>query len=52
MGFRLYRYLNVRGSRPEVFCKKGVLRSFAKFPGKHLCQVSLFNKVAGRGLQL
>ena len=30
-----------RSSRPEVFCKKGVLRNFAKFTGKHLCQ-SLF----------
>ena len=35
-----------RGSRPEVFCKKGILRNFAKFTGKHLCE-SLFNKVAG-----
>ena len=34
-------------SRPEVFCKKGVLRSFAKFRGKHLCQRLFFNKVAG-----
>ena len=23
---------------PEVFCKKDVLRNFAKFNGKHLCQ--------------
>ena len=23
--------------RPEVFYKKGVLRNFAKFSGKHLC---------------
>ena len=30
-----------RGSRPEGFCKKGVLRYFAKLTGKHLCQ-SLF----------
>ena len=22
---------------PEVFCKKGVLRNFAKFTGKHMC---------------
>ena len=22
----------------EVFCKKGILRNFAKFTGKHLCQ--------------
>ena len=35
----------MRKQRPEMFCKKGVLRNFAKFTGKHLCQ-SLFNKVA------
>ena len=23
---------------PEVFCKKGILRNFAKFTGKHMCQ--------------
>ena len=28
----------IRSSRAEVFCKKGVLRSFTKFTGKHLCQ--------------
>ena len=27
-----------KGSRPEMFCKKGVLRNFAKFTGKPLCQ--------------
>ena len=37
----------VRSSRPDVFCEKGVLRNFAKFPGKHLCQSVFFNKVAG-----
>ena len=31
----------------EVFCTKGVLRNFAKFTGKHLCQSLFFNKVAG-----
>ena len=36
-----------RSSRPEVFCKKGVLRNSAKFTGKHLCQSLFFNKVAG-----
>ena len=35
-----------RSSCPEVFCKKGVVRNFAKFTGKHLCR-SLFFKVAG-----
>ena len=28
----------VRRSRLELFCKKGVLRNFPKFTGKHLCQ--------------
>ena len=37
----------VRSSRPEVFCREGVLRKFAKFRGKHLCQSLFFNKVAG-----
>ena len=32
--------------QPEVFCKKGVLRNFAKFTGKHLRQSLFFNKVA------
>ena len=34
-------------SPPKVFCKKGVLRNFAKFTGKHLYQSLYFNKVAG-----
>ena len=36
----------LRSSRPDVFCEKGVLRNFAKFTGKHLCQGLFFNKVA------
>ena len=36
-----------RSSRPYMFCKKGVLESFAKFYGKHLCQSLFFNKAAG-----
>ena len=34
-------------SRPEVFCKKGALRNFAKLTGKHLRQSLFFNKIAG-----
>ena len=34
-------------SRTEVFCKKGALKNFTKFAGKHLCQSLFFNKVAG-----
>ena len=36
-----------RNSRPEAFCKKGVLRNFAKLTGKHPCQRLFLNKVAG-----
>ena len=36
----------MRSSRPDVFCKKGVLRNFTKFTGKRLCQSLFFNKVA------
>ena len=35
-----------RCSCPKMFCKKGVLKSFAKFTGKRLCQSLFFNKVA------
>ena len=35
---------NVRSSRLEMFCRKSVLRNFAEFTGKHLCQSLLFNK--------
>ena len=33
-----------RSSRPDVFCKKGALRNFAKFTRKHLCQSLFFTK--------
>ena len=32
-----------------VFCKKGVLRNFANFTGKKLCQSLFFNSVGGLG---
>ena len=35
-----------------VACKKGVLRNFAKFTRKHLCQSLFFSKVAGWDLKL
>ena len=41
-----------RSSRPEVFCKRDVLRNFEKFTGKHLCQRLFFNEVAGLGCWL
>ena len=33
-----------RSSRLDVFCRIGVLRNFAKFTGKHLCQSLFFNE--------
>ena len=39
--------LREKSTRSEVFSKKVVLRNFAKFTGKHLCQLLFFNKVVG-----
>ena len=39
--FAQIRKRNYGSSRPEVFCKKGVLENFAKFTRKQMCQ-SLF----------
>ena len=56
LGFlKAYQYqyflISLQQQPPEVFCKKNVLRTFAKFTGKHMYQ-GLFNKVAGLRLQL
>ena len=37
----------LRSSHQRCSVKKGVLRNFTKFTGKHLCQSLFFNKVAG-----
>ena len=37
--------VHFRSSRPEVFCKTGVLRNFAKINRKTPVAESLFNKV-------
>ena len=39
--------MNNRSSPPEEFYKKGVVKNFAKFTGKHLRQSLFLNKVAG-----
>ena len=36
-----------RSRRPKVLCEKDVLKDFAKFTGKHLCQILFLDKVAG-----
>ena len=43
-----YQISRFRSSHLEVlFCKKGALKNFTKFTGKHLCWSLFFNKVAG-----
>ena len=39
------RLFKIRSSRPEVFCRKGVLSIFTKFTGKQLCQSLYFRSV-------
>ena len=43
----LFSFLQLQQQPPEVFYKKCVLKNFAKFTGKHLCQNLFINKVAG-----
>ena len=38
----------LRSRNQRCSIKKGVLRNFSKFTGKHLCQSLFFNKVAGQ----
>ena len=38
------RYHWIRSSRPEVCCKKGALKNFAKFTEKNLCRISFVKK--------
>ena len=39
---------NIRSSHQRCFVKKGVLRNFVKFTGKHLSQSLFFNKVINK----
>ena len=39
--------IKVQKQPPELFCKKGVPKYFAKFTGKHLCHSLFFNKLVG-----
>ena len=37
------QHSDIQKQSPKVFCKKGVLRNFVKFTGKHLYQSLFFN---------
>ena len=38
-------FLKGRSSRWEMFSKKGILKNFSKFTGKHMCWSLFFNKL-------
>ena len=44
---RIKYWQSYRSSCPEVLCKKGVLKNFAKLTEKHPCQSFFLHKVAG-----
>ena len=44
--FTITIQMTIKSSHQRCSVRKGVVRDFAKFTGKHLCQVLLFNKVA------
>ena len=48
--FPVFCSIACRKSRLKLFFKKNVLKNFAKFVGKYLCNSLFFNKVAGWGL--
>ena len=43
--FKTTKMITTLSSRPEVFCRKDVLRNFPKFTWKHLCLVSFLIKL-------
>ena len=45
--FAITIQMAIRSSHKRCPVRKGVLRNFAKFTGKRLCQVFFLNKVAG-----
>ena len=45
--FAITIQMTTRSSHQRCSVRKCILRNFAKFTGKHLCQVLFYNKVAG-----
>ena len=52
MFFCIFLMSNARSSHPEVFCKKDVLRNFAKITGKHWCQDLFLTKLQVWGCKI
>ena len=47
MDMKKEEQIKIRSSLSQMYFKMGVLKNFAIFTGKHLCQSLFFNKVAG-----
>ena len=47
--FAITTQLTIRSSHQRCSVRKGVLRNFTKFAGKHLCQSLFFDKFAASG---
>ena len=45
--FAITVQMTIRSSHQRCSVRKGILRNFAKFTGKHLCHSLFFNKVVG-----
>ena len=45
IAFAITIQMTTRSSHQRCSVRKGVLRNFAKFTGKHLCQVLFYNEV-------
>ena len=48
----LWYMIDFRGSHSEIFFKTGVLKSLAKFLGKHMLESLFLKKLQAYGLQL
>ena len=50
-GWVMYELYSNRSNHWRCSVGRGVVRNFAKFTGKHLCQILFFNKLAGLVLE-
>ena len=44
---KLFAVATIQKEPPEVFYRKGVLKNFAKFLGKHECRSLFLHEIAG-----
>ena len=51
-GTCIKKVLTFTSSHPKIFCKKGVLKNFAKFIEKHLCQSLFLIKLQAKACEI